>query len=53
MQFSKKALHEAGLAITPGLDFDRQEGHRYVRLSYAGSESDIVEGIRRLRAWLG
>lgn len=53
MQFSKKALHEAGLAITPGLDFDRQEGHRYVRLSYAGSESDIVEGIRRLKAWLG
>jgi aspartate/methionine/tyrosine aminotransferase len=53
MQFSKKALHEAGIAITPGLDFDRAEGHRYVRLSYAGSEADIIEGVRRLRAWLG
>jgi aspartate/methionine/tyrosine aminotransferase len=53
MAFSKKALHEAGLAITPGLDFDRTEGHRFVRLSYAGSEADILEGVTRLKAWLG
>lgn len=53
MTFSKKALHEAGLAITPGLDFDRQEGHRFVRLSYAGSETDIIEGVKRLKTWLG
>ncbi|MFN3483751.1 MAG: pyridoxal phosphate-dependent aminotransferase, partial [Rhabdaerophilum calidifontis] len=53
MAFSKKALHEAGIAITPGLDFDPNEGHRFVRLSYAGSEADIAEGIRRLKAWLG
>ena len=52
MEFSKKALHEAGIAITPGLDFDRTEGHRFVRLSYAGSEADIIEGIRRLEGWL-
>ncbi len=53
MAFSKKALHEAGLAITPGLDFDRSEGHRFVRLSYAGSEADIIEGVARLKRWLG
>ena len=53
MAFSKKALHEAGLAITPGLDFDRSEGHRFVRLSYAGSEADILEGVARLKNWLG
>ena len=52
MAFSKKALHEAGLAITPGLDFDLTEGNRFVRLSYAGSEADIIEGVRRLKAWL-
>ena len=53
MVFAKKALHEAGLAITPGLDFDREEGHRFVRLSYAGSEADIVEAVGRLKSWLG
>jgi aspartate/methionine/tyrosine aminotransferase len=52
MAFSKKALHEAGLAITPGIDFDRTEGSRFVRLSYAGSEADVIEGVKRLRAWL-
>ena len=52
MAFSKKALHEAGIAITPGLDFDRTEGNRFVRLSYAGSEADIVEGVKRLKGWL-
>lgn len=52
MAFSKKALHEAGLAITPGLDFDCSEGHRFVRLSYAGSEADIIEGVARLKRWL-
>lgn len=53
MAFSKKALHEAGLAITPGLDFDLHEGNRFVRLSYAGSEADIIEGVKRLKSWLG
>lgn len=53
MDFSKKALHEAGIAITPGLDFDLHEGNRFVRFSYAGSEADILEGVRRLKAWLG
>jgi aspartate/methionine/tyrosine aminotransferase len=53
MTFSKKALHEAGIAITPGLDFDRGEGHRFVRISYAGSEADIAEGVKRLKDWLG
>lgn len=52
MAFSKKALHEAGLAITPGLDFDLTEGNRFVRISYAGSEKDILEGVKRLKAWL-
>ena len=53
MEFSKRALREAGIGITPGLDFDRTEGHRYVRLSYAGSEGDIVKAVARLTGWLG
>lgn len=53
MDFARCALHEAGVAITPGLDFDPAEGHRFVRLSYAGSEATILEGARRLKTWLG
>lgn len=52
MEFSRRALREAGLAITPGLDFDRVNGQGYVRLSYAGSEADIVKAVERLKAWL-
>ncbi len=50
-------MREAGVAITPGLDFDPVEGHRLACLSYAGSEATIVEGARRLKTclktWLG
>lgn len=52
MDFCRRALREAGIAMTPGLDFDREEGHRAVRISYAGSESDIRTAVARLRTWL-
>jgi aspartate/methionine/tyrosine aminotransferase len=53
MDFSRRALREAGLAITPGLDFDPVGGNRFVRFSYAGSEKDIVTAVKRLEGWLG
>lgn len=40
-----------GLSATPGWDFDPKRGGQYVRLSYARSESDIIEGIARLKKW--
>ncbi len=52
MDFARRALREAGLAITPGLDFDPVGGNRFVRFSYAGSEQDIVTAVKRLEAWL-
>lgn len=52
MEFSRRALREAGLAITSGLDFDRVNGQGFVRLSYAGSEADIVKAVARLKTWL-
>lgn len=52
MTFCQRALHEAGVAITPGIDFDRTEGHRAVRLSYAGSTADMLEAAKRLEGWL-
>ena len=52
MDFALRSLSEAGVAITPGADFDRERGHRYVRLSFAGTEETMHEGIRRLGDWL-
>lgn len=48
---SARILHEAGVAVTPGLDFDPRRGARTLRFSYAGSTEDIAEGIRRLADW--
>lgn len=52
MDFCRRALTQAGVAITPGRDFDTVEGDRFVRLSFAGTEADMHEGLKRLRAWL-
>ncbi|WP_424973702.1 pyridoxal phosphate-dependent aminotransferase [Dinoroseobacter sp. S124A] len=41
-------LAEAGVALTPGLDFDPHRGHRTIRLSYARATGDIAEGMARL-----
>jgi aspartate/methionine/tyrosine aminotransferase len=52
MAFCKRLLTEAGVATTPGLDFDPRRGATTIRLSYAGAEADVAEGVRRLGAWL-
>lgn len=52
MEFCRRMLHEAGVAATPGVDFDRERGARHIRFSFAGAEGDVREGLSRLRAWL-
>jgi len=51
-QFCHELLHQAGVAATPGLDFDPTQGNRALRLSYAGAEADMVEALRRIGDWL-
>ncbi len=46
-------LAEAGVAATPGRDFDPDRGHRYLRFSFAGATADVAEAGRRLAAWRG
>ena len=46
--FCARMLAEAGVAATPGVDFDRTRGSRTVRFSYCGPEADMVEAARRL-----
>ena len=49
--FARLMLDEIGVAVTPGLDFDETRGHRFLRFSYAGTESDMAEAARRLKNW--
>jgi aspartate/methionine/tyrosine aminotransferase len=49
--FCARMLAEAGVAATPGIDFDRTRGHRYVRFSYCGAEADMAAAAERLAAW--
>jgi aspartate/methionine/tyrosine aminotransferase len=51
-EFCAKLLDSTGIATTPGLDFDRRRGTSATRLSFAGPERDIIEAMRRLKAWL-
>ena len=53
VDFCRRLLEEGGVAVTPGMDFDRARGHRTIRLSFAGQERDILEGVARLKSWLG
>lgn len=52
MAFAKRMLAEISVAATPGMDFDPLEGNRALRLSYAGSEAEIREAVRRMGEWL-
>ena len=49
--FAREILHKAGVAVTPGLDFDPRRGAQTLRFSYARSTGDIIEGLARLRAF--
>ncbi|GJD31389.1 Aspartate/prephenate aminotransferase [Methylobacterium adhaesivum] len=50
--FCRRMLDEAGVAATPGLDFDAVAGQHHVRFSFAGSHADCADAVRRLKAWL-
>lgn len=52
MDFCRRLLADTGVAATPGLDFDLEEGHRFLRLSFAGSHDDCRQAVSRLGAWL-
>ena len=51
-EFCRRMLAEAGVAAAPGIDFDPARGAAFVRFSFAGSTEDVVEGLKRLGAWL-
>jgi aspartate/methionine/tyrosine aminotransferase len=52
MSWCQRLLAETGLAIVPGIDFDPELGHRFVRFSFAGPSRDIGVALERLGSWL-
>ena len=49
--FCARMLAEIGVAVTPGVDFDRSRGGRFVRFSYCGPEADMAAAAARLKGW--
>jgi len=50
-QFCARMLAEAGIAASPGVDFDRVRGQHFLRFSYCGPEADMAEAAMRLAGW--
>jgi len=52
LDFAKRMLNEAGVAATPGIDFDPVSGHNFLRFCYAGSAAEMHEAVERIGNWL-
>ena len=52
LDFAAEILDQAGVAVTPGLDFDPARGATTLRFSYARATEDIAEGLARLTAFM-
>jgi len=51
-EFATRMLEEAGVAATPGVDFDPLRGRNFLRLCYAGAPQDMREAVERIGKWL-
>ena len=52
LEFCARLLAQTGVAVTPGIDFDTEEGHAYVRISFAGETKTVRDAADRLVVWL-
>jgi aspartate/methionine/tyrosine aminotransferase len=52
LDFAKRMLNEAGVAATPGIDFDPVDGRHFLRFCYAGSADEMREAVERIGKWL-
>jgi aspartate/methionine/tyrosine aminotransferase len=52
LDFAKRMLNEAGVAATPGIDFDPIDGRHFLRFCYAGSADEMHDAVERIGNWL-
>src|ERR1700692_3628177 len=50
--FATRMLEEAGVAATPGVDFDPLRGRNFLRLCYAGSRAEMHDAVERIGGWV-
>ncbi|HSJ48539.1 MAG TPA: pyridoxal phosphate-dependent aminotransferase [Gammaproteobacteria bacterium] len=50
--FSRQLLEEAGVAITPGLDFGEHRASQHVRFAYTTDIPRLQEGVERIRRFV-
>ena len=51
--FALALLEEAGVAVTPGLDFGNHQPERYLRFCYTAATERIETGLERLARHIG
>ena len=44
-------LNKHGLAITPGIDFDKKNGHKTIRVSFSSNHTIVINGLNEFRKW--
>ncbi len=50
-EFVNKLMHETGVVLTPGIDFDKNNGKRTVRLSFSSKQEIVLEAAEILHNW--
>lgn len=51
-QFANELLEEAGVAITPGIDFGSNKPEQHVRFAYTTSIENLKKGVERIKDFL-
>ena len=52
LDFAEALLENAGVAVTPGLDFGHNQPEKHLRFAYTTSMEQLEEGVRRLRQFI-
>jgi len=52
LAFARTLLHEAHVAVTPGVDFGENGTNRFVRFAFTRNLEHLQEGVRRLERFL-
>lgn len=51
LAFCEALLRETGVATAPGVDFDPEDGRRFMRFSFAVSTPLVEDAIARMKPW--
>jgi aspartate/methionine/tyrosine aminotransferase len=51
-EFSQQLLEQAGVAVTPGLDFGDNQPEKFVRIAFTTAIDKLEQGVQRISAFL-